>query len=166
MINGNAVGGITGYGKTFILVDENGNEVVGTVVDELTVFDADPSVDIREGKTAVIDSGVVTGSAVIPNYFTYTGNKVVTNNSNFVLPIQDGWDYTKLQAMICNFNTDVANSVYVDKVVIENKVFDTKSTNALSVVSKDSDTHSINFGIVNTSGNACIIRYFMYKEMY
>lgn len=60
-IYGNLVGGIIGYGKTFILVDENDNEIVGTVVDELTIFDATAE-DIKLGKTAATDSGIVVGT--------------------------------------------------------------------------------------------------------
>lgn len=63
MICGNLVGGITAYGKTFVLVDEDGNEMVGTLVDELTIFDATAE-DIMIGKTAATDSGIVTGTHV------------------------------------------------------------------------------------------------------
>lgn len=60
IIYGNLVGGITGYGKTFILQDESGNEFTGVVVDEVTVFTATAE-DIKLGKIAATDSGVVTG---------------------------------------------------------------------------------------------------------
>lgn len=63
MISVNLVGGIVGYGKTFIMVDENNNELIGTVVEELTIFDATAE-DIKLGKTAVVDSGVVVGTHV------------------------------------------------------------------------------------------------------
>ena len=63
MICGNLVGGITAYGKTFVLVDEDGNEIVGTLVDEITIFDATAE-DIKIGKTAATDSGIVTGTHV------------------------------------------------------------------------------------------------------
>lgn len=62
-IYGNLVGGIVGYGKTFVLVDENNNELTGVVVDELTVFDATAE-DIKLGKVAGTDSGVVIGTHV------------------------------------------------------------------------------------------------------
>ena len=62
-INGNLVGGIVGYGKTFVIVDENNNELTGVVVDELTVFDATAE-DIKQGKVAATDSGIVTGTHV------------------------------------------------------------------------------------------------------
>ena len=63
MICGNLVGGITGYGKTFVLVDENNNELTGVVVDEITLFTATAE-DIKLGKTAAVDSGIVTGTHV------------------------------------------------------------------------------------------------------
>lgn len=66
-ILGNAVGAF-GFPKTYILTDSDGNELIGTYVENLTVFDANPETDIREGKTAVTDDGVVIGSAIIPNY--------------------------------------------------------------------------------------------------
>lgn len=63
IIYGNLVGGIVGYGKTFILVDENNNEITGVLVDELTVFDATAE-DIALGKTAATDSGIVIGTHI------------------------------------------------------------------------------------------------------
>ena len=63
MINGNLVGGIVGYGKTFVIVDENGNEITGVVTDEITTLTA-TAADIKAGKTAAVDSGIVTGTHV------------------------------------------------------------------------------------------------------
>ena len=62
MICGNMVGGLIPL-KTLILVDENGNEVVGTAVENLTIFDATAE-DIKLGKVAATDSGVVTGTHI------------------------------------------------------------------------------------------------------
>ena len=61
MICGNLVGGITAYGKTFVIVDENGNELTGVLVDEMTIFDATAD-DIKLGKIAASDSGIVIGT--------------------------------------------------------------------------------------------------------
>lgn len=63
MICGNLVGGITGYGKSFLLVDESGKELAGIVVDELTLLTATAE-DIKLGKTAGTESGIVTGTHV------------------------------------------------------------------------------------------------------
>lgn len=61
VIYGNTVGGIIGYGKTFILTDVNGNELTGIVVDEEVIFTANDE-DVREGKIYAGDKGVSTGT--------------------------------------------------------------------------------------------------------
>lgn len=63
VIYGNLVGGIVGYGNTFILVDENNNEFTGVLVDQLTVFDATKE-DVKLGKVAASDSGVIIGTHI------------------------------------------------------------------------------------------------------
>ena len=166
IISGNMVGSYSQLGKTFVLVDENGAEITGVVVDNPVIFTANAAEDIREGKVAATDSGVVTGEAFIPNYVTHTGISVIRNNSPFCLNMQNNYDYTKLQAIICGFNTNLSNSVSAEQIVIDNKVFAVRSTEALSSVTKDSENTLINFGIINTSGNMCLIRYFMYRELY
>ena len=165
-ISGNLVGSYSQIGKTFILVDEAGNEFTGVAVDNPVVLTANASEDIREGKIAVTDAGVVTGTAFIPNYNTYQGCKIIPSGSTFVLGNKDNYDYTELQAIFCNFNTSLANSVSAEYVTIENQVFATQSTEALSTIVKDSDNMLINFGITNTSEKMGLIRYFMYKELY
>lgn len=165
MINGNAVGGIVGYGKTFILTDENGNELTGVVVDEEVVFTADPITDIREGKIAATEQGVVVGQKDIPAYHTTQGHKIIPNGSEFVLYIPN-YDYTKLQAIICSFNTSADYSVSAEQVVINDSLYNVQSTAAISVVQKDDSNACINFGFTNTSGSHCLLRYFTYKEIY
>ena len=60
-IVGNMVGGGAGLGQSFIFVDEKGNEVLGFVVDQETVFTA-TAADIKKGKTAGTEQGIVTGT--------------------------------------------------------------------------------------------------------
>ena len=57
------LGYVDGYEstKTFLLEDENGNQLTGVVVDEFTVFTA-ASEDIKLGKVAASDSGIITGT--------------------------------------------------------------------------------------------------------
>ena len=62
-IIGNMAGCYSPMGKTFIIEDEDGNQLTGVVVDSLTIFDATES-DIKVGKVAAADSGVVTGTHV------------------------------------------------------------------------------------------------------
>lgn len=61
-IYGNATGGFC-MPKTFILTDENGNEVIGIVVGEEVVFTATAD-DIVKGKIAGTSEGITIGTHV------------------------------------------------------------------------------------------------------
>ena len=54
-------GGSARSTNTDVLVDENNNEFIGVVVDEFTMFDATPD-DLKAGKVAASDSGVIIGT--------------------------------------------------------------------------------------------------------
>lgn len=150
--------------STYILVDENGVEYPAVLVDEEVTLTATTN-DIRIGTTAVTEEGVVTGEKEIPSYNTTEGFKGIPNGSAFVLPLPD-YDYTKLQAIICLFNTDMSDSVAAEKVVIYDNVYPVQSTVSESKIVIDSTNKRIDFGITNTSGKMCLIRYFTYKEIY
>ena len=60
MIYGNMVGG-TAPIKTMKIIDEDGNELIGIVVGEETIFTATKE-DIVKGKIAGTDDGVVVGT--------------------------------------------------------------------------------------------------------
>lgn len=166
MIYGNTVGGSggSGIGKTLIIEDEAGNELVGVVVGKNVIFDATAN-DIRAGKVAATQNGVTTGEKEIPSYNTTEGYKVITNGSKFLITIPD-FDYTKLQAVICSFNTDLINSVSTEKVVINDNVYPVQNATAESTVIVDKENQRIDLGITNTSGAIAILRYFSYKEIY
>lgn len=61
IIVGNMIGCYSPMGKTFIIEDENGNEITGIVVDQETIFTA-TAADIVKGKVAGTDDGVVVGT--------------------------------------------------------------------------------------------------------
>lgn len=168
MINGNAVGGIVGYGKTFILIDENGNELTGVVVDEEVIFTADPNTDIRDGKVAATDVGVVTGTTTIPNYETTQGFCVVAPGSTFeisTLKNNNIYDYSFLQCIIVLYSTDVNNSVNAEYVVINDAMYEVKNETPLSSVTKNMEDKIINFNIINNSENIYLIKYVTYREV-
>lgn len=81
-IVGRMAGCYSPIGKTFILTDENGNELTGVTVDQKQIFTANLN-DIRDGKVAANDEGVVTGQM-----FDYTNatkklwEYVCINNNN------------------------------------------------------------------------------------
>lgn len=162
MIYGNSIG--TEIDRTFIIEDADGNELVATVTSKEVVFDA-TSNDIRIGKVAATQNGVTVGEKEIPPYHTNEGFKLITNGSKIVLTMKN-YDYTKLQAIICPFNTNLIESVGAEIVAINNSVYLVRSTDIQSVITKNDETTQIDFGISNDFGVPCLIRYFMYKEIY
>lgn len=152
--------------KTYIFVDENGKEVAGVLVEEKTIFDATVN-DVREGKVFAGDTGVKTGEKVIPSYHTEAGYTIIPNGSSFTIPFTDErYDYTKLQAIICPYNTSVADSVAADKITINDGVYAVNSAELIATITKDSENKTINLGITNNSGKDYLLRYFTYKEIY
>lgn len=164
-ILGNATGGF-GFPRTYVITDSNGNELMATYVESKTIFTATDN-DVREGSVYAGDSGVSTGTKIIPAYHTYEGYRLITSGSTFkvILSDFDLYDYTKLLCVICPYNTSVSKSVATEKVAIENNVYLSNSTEVISAVIKDSNEKAINLGIVNDTSNLYIIRFFTYKEM-
>lgn len=166
MISGNMVGSYSQMGKTFILMDENGNEITGVVVDQEAMFTAGDN-DVREGMIYASDSGVSTGTKNIPAYRTERGFCVVFSGENFTIPYMseyNQYDYTELQCIITEFNSDETDSVISDKIVLGDHVYATNSNNILSTVSKDMQTKSINLNLVNNTGKDYSIHYFTYRK--
>jgi hypothetical protein len=166
-ISGNLVGSYSSLGKTFILVDEEGNEITGVCVDNPVVFTAGDN-DVREGMVYAGDDGVSTGTKNIPAYHTLEGYRIITAGSELRIPNMDSkinyYDYTKLQTIVCSFNTNLSDSVSAEKVSIGDNVYDVQSTESLSTIIKNHDNQSIDFGITNELNKPCIIRFFTYKE--
>lgn len=153
--------------KSYIFVDENGNEIAGVLVSQETVFDATEN-DVREGKTFASEVGVKTGTKFIPSYNTVSGKRKIASGQSLVIPLYDTLilsDYTELQVIICEYNNTVAESVAAINVVIDNKVYTVGETNVVAEVLKDTENNKINLGITNESENACLIRYLLYKEI-
>lgn len=155
------------YPPTVLLVDDEGNEVAATYLEEEVVFTATEN-DIREGAVAVTDKGITKGTKFIPSYNTVEGTKMIPSGKEMeiLLPTRDMYDYTKFQAISCMYNTSLANSVASEKVAINDKVYEVRSTSELSSISKDGSTKKIKFGIINNTGAPVIIRYITYKEIY
>lgn len=164
-ILGNATGGF-GFPKTYILTDENGNELTGVYVESETIFTATDN-DVRLGSVYAGDSGVSIGTKDIPVYHSTEGAKLITNGNTLRITIPN-YEYTKLQCVVCAYNTNLQNSVSAQQVVINNSVYNVQSTEVISVVTNDvvNGNGSINLGITNTSGSPVVIRYFTFREVY
>lgn len=164
-IVGNMGGCYSPMGKTFILQDENGNEITGVVVDQEQIFTATDN-DVRKGMIYASDAGVSTGTKDIPAYHTSEGYKVIAAGKPVKITGLNNYEYTKLQAMICSFNSSASNSVAVEKVSLNNNIYAPGDTTVLATVTVDTDNETIDFGIVNEGTTPLIVRYFMYKEIY
>lgn len=164
-ISGNLVGSYSQLGKTFILTDENGNELTGVVVNQETIFTAHDN-DVREGMVYASDEGVSTGTKNIPAYRTTKGRQLIAAGTSFSinLPQYDKYNFSELQCVIAPFNTSSVDSVAADKVVVNNCVYPTGSTEKLSDATQNSATKSIDLNITNNTDNYYVIHYFTYKE--
>lgn len=165
-IYGNATGGF-GFPKTYILTDEDGNEFTGVYVDKETIFDATDN-DVRENLVYAGKDGKSVGTKVIPGYQTTKASKLIRPDESYSIPLShlDKYDYTKFQCVIAKFNTSFADSVSVNKVALEDNIFDVNSTEVLSQITKNADTKSIDFNIINNTEDTYVIHYFTYKEEY
>lgn len=156
-----------GYGdddtQMYILQDEDGTEYPAVLVDEETVFDATAN-DIREGKVAATDDGVITGTKDIPAYYTTEGYRLITAGKPFETAVTEHYDFTKLSANICPFSKSLMTSVSAEKVVIEENVYPVNSTYIVSSVIRDGINKKINLGFTNDTSSIYVLRYFTYKE--
>lgn len=152
--------------ETYILVDADGNEIAAVATEEIVEITATPN-DVREGKTVVTGEGIEVGTKEIPSYNTTEGFKLIPAGADFVIPLTKGkHEYTKLQAVLCPFNTSCAKSVASEKVVINDNVYPVQSAVPESSVTVVNDPNGIDLGVANVSTIPWLIRYFTYKEIY
>lgn len=156
-----------GYEKapaTYILVDEDGNEVSAVLVDEPVELTATPN-DIRLGTTAVTAEGVTSGEKEIPAYHTEQGRQLVEPGEALdILMYSDRCQYTGLNVIVCAYSGAADTSVSAEMVVINDKLYPAGSVEALSEVTVDTENQSIKLGIVNTGETPLLVRYMTYKE--
>lgn len=167
MIYGNMIGNGAAPLKTVIIEDADGNQMTGVVTGSEVVFTATDN-DVREGMVYASDEGVSTGTKIIPSYHTRRGTKAVKDGSSLsitTLASNDNYDYTQLQIIVCAYNSSLSNSVAAEMVGIENYVYNVKTTEVLSTITKNHDNKSIDLNIVNNTGDTLIIRFFTYKEV-
>lgn len=153
--------------KTYIFVDEEGNEVAGTLVEQETVLTATTN-DVREGKVFVSETGLKTGEKFIPSYVITEGYRIITNGSVFAIPLAElnKYDFTKLQVIVCPWGGSLVGSVAAEKVGIDENVYAANSTEIISPITRDNENKKIDLGITNNSGSLYVLRYFTYKEIY
>ena len=166
MIVGKVIGGGGSTAKTYILQTEDGQEIPAVLTEEEVNLTATAN-DIRKGMVAVTNNGVIEGEKEIPAYHTRRGTKAVKDGSTLSitgLSLNNNYDYTQLQIIVCAYNSSISNSVAAEMVGIDESIYNVQSAEALSTITKNHDSKTIDLNITNNTGNALIIRYFTYKE--
>lgn len=161
-ISGNMVGSYSQLGKTLVLIDENGNEIMGVVVGQETIFDATDN-DVREGKTYASDAGVSVGTKVIPIYYASYGKKVVLSGREATIAIPE-YDYSNLIVIISTYDTSLSQSVISTYVSVDDAMYVANGSTKVSDITVDKENEKINLGIVVNEKST--LRYVVIKEEY
>lgn len=114
MLVGNVIGGCPSTPKTVIFQTEGGEEMYAVLVGSEKVFTATAN-DIRKGKVAATDVGVVTGTKDIPDY-THVYAQIKTDDG-MCLGVFAGTNEINSEAFI---KIPVYDTNYVSKYYINN----------------------------------------------
>ena len=150
--------------KLIEIADGNGNTFIGAVTDSEVALDATRA-DVKAGKMFAANEGIQEGEDT-KTYRTTHASCLVLPGESFTIPLDkyDIYNYTKFQAMIAEFNTTQIDSTSVNKIVLNDKVYNTNSTVKLSDITKNSSTKSVDLNIINSTDKAYVIHYNTYKE--
>lgn len=149
---------------TYILVDEEGNELAGVLLEEEVELTATVN-DIRLGTTAVTEAGVTEGEKEIPNYLAEEGKRAVRQGEQLDIPLySDMCHYTHLQVIVCEYNTTLSDSVSAEKVAIGDNLYAVGSADVLASVTVDADLQTIKLGLSNDNESSVVVRYTIIKE--
>lgn len=159
-IYGNAVGGSSGFGKTFILEDEAGTQFMAVCVGEETVFTATDN-DVREGLVYASDKGVSTGTKIIPAYYARYGSKFVLANNEASLTTPE-YDYDSLMVTISTYDSSLSKSVVSTYLSVYDAMYVAGSNVKASDIVVDKENKKINLGIIVNENS--VLRYFVIKE--
>lgn len=150
--------------NTIQIENSDGSTLFAVVTGEETILTATAD-DIKIGKVAATDGGIVEGSDT-KTYRTTQGSYAIRPGKSFSIPLSqyDKYDYTKFQAVISEFNTNFTNSVQSDKVSLNDAVYSVNSLTKLSDVTKNISEKSIDLNIINDTTKDYVIHYMTYKE--
>lgn len=152
--------------NTIQIENGDGSTLFAVVTGEETILTATDN-DVREGLVYASDGGISTGSKVIPSYHTTESARFIDvgKELNIPLPAADRYDYTKLQVIVCSYDTSLSNSVATEKVVINDNIYNVGETISISTVFKNEETKTIELGLINDGDKPLILRCFTYKEI-
>ena len=117
--------------------------------------------DIRNGYTAITDTGFTEGVKDIPAYHTQAGQKIIQAGSAIAFDLDD-YDFTKIQIVLIKYNTSITNSAEVYAATVENALYTAGTTTKIADVTKNDTTQTVNLGI--TAEEKTVLRYFIMRE--
>lgn len=158
-ILGNALGAF-GFPKTYILTDENGNELVGVVTESEIIFTATDN-DVREGSVYAGDGGVSTGTKEIPPYYARYGLKVLLAGKEAIISVPK-YNYSNLLITISTYDTDINQSVDVSYVSVDNSIYEIGNSIKISDAIMNEEAHQIELGV--TVSEKSVLRYSVIME--
>lgn len=158
-ILGNATGGF-GMPRSFVIVDENGNEFTAVTTEEVTVFDATP-MDVRVDKIFASENGVQVGMKIIPNYHTRYGHKVALSGTELSISVPE-FNYSNLFVTITTYNSSIYDSFSTTYVAIDGGMYEVGNTTKISDITIDTINKKIKLGITTTEKS--VVRYLVTKE--
>ena len=160
---GNPSGGF-GMPKMIEIVDGAGNTLIGTVTDSEVNLDATRE-DVKIGKTFAANDGIQEGTDT-RTYRTTQSSRLILPGSDFSIPLSeyDKYNYTKFQCIIAKFNTSSIDSVETNRIAINDNVYMVNSVDAISQVTKNIDTKSVDLNITNNTDDIYMVHYSTYKE--
>ena len=144
----------------YIIVDEAGNQLNATFTEQAVIADATAN-DIRIGKTAITESGLITGTKEIPVYYSNYGYKLLSANKEATLFLPR-YNYKNLLVTISTYNTSREQSLNVTYISIDNGMYAIGNNTKLSDITIDEEKQQIKFGI--TVNEKSILRYFVITE--
>lgn len=164
-IIGNMAGCYSPMGKTFVLTDEDGNEITGVVTAQEQVFTATDR-QVYSGFTYASNDGVSTGTREFIAYRTMQAVQLILPGDAYTIPLSehDRYDYTKFQCIITKYETEVADRMAAEKISLNDNIYESNSSVALSQVTKNATTKSIDLNITNDTDSVYMIYFFTYRE--
>lgn len=162
IINGRQVGGGAPV-KTITLVNEKGEEITAVVIGKDFIFDATAE-DVKEGKTFASDLGVDVGVNEHMHNAQH-GTCLINPGDDFSVTLSenDEYNYAAFQAIIIVSDISAGNSMFANKIVLDNAVYDVASGEKVSDVTKNHAKKSVDFNLVNDTDSVCVVHYITYK---
>ena len=156
------IGNVVGSSSTINVVQlvcEDGTVLEGIVAAERPNIDATAK-DIRRGKTAITQYGVTEGEADMAGLMSSSCDVTSGEPLSIYLPDNNRYNYTTFQCVVV-LQRDNAVIKYFS---INDAVYSVETATKVSDITKNADTKSIDFNIVNESEDIYTIIYVVNRD--